>query len=179
MPIHVDPVTVTGVLVQFDITAPYQSEYQLTPRGAPDITVAIPGSASVPIQIDGEFGDWSGAAVIQDPPGDGGGSGIDITHVSIANDPEWLFLRLDTGVEIEPDEGHDLRFALDTDDSEFTGLPVGGIGAELVWSLGQRTGTYYSGGSSAPAAHAQLGLLVGPTVSGTDFEGFRGLPCAF
>jgi hypothetical protein len=126
-------------------------------------------SASLPIQIDGAFEDWNAAAAA-DPAGDPGSSGIDFTRLWVANDEPWLFIRFDTGIEIEPDEGHDIRVLLDTDDNAATGASIAGIGAELVWSLGLRSGTLYIGGGSQPTSHAALGLVVAPTVSGTEFE---------
>jgi endonuclease/exonuclease/phosphatase family metal-dependent hydrolase len=128
-------------------------------------------SSSLPINLDGAFSDWAGnPAEVTDPTGDAGGSGVDFTRVGLANDDTRLFLFFDTTVEIQPDEGHDVRFALDTDDNPATGFSIGGIGAELVWSLGQRNGTFYLGGGSAAASHPQLGLGIAPTVSDTQFE---------
>ncbi len=128
------------------------------------------GAASLPIQVDGRFEDWTAAAFgAADPAGDAGGSGIDFTFLRLANDAEWLYLRFDTGVEVQPDELHSITLALDTDRNPATGAAVGTIGAELVWNLGQRTGTFHSGGSHA-IGHAEIGLVVAPTVSATEFE---------
>ena len=126
-------------------------------------------SASLPIQIDGAFAEWNAAAAA-DPAGDPGSSGIDFTSLWIANDGGRLFIRFDTGVEIQPDEGHDVRVLLDTDANPATGAAAFGIGAELIWSLGQRSGSTYLGGGSQAASHAALGLVIGPTVSATEFE---------
>ncbi len=165
-----------------------ESCYVSMPEGAPVMRILAPGllallafsilprtvsavSASLPIQLDGAFDDWSGnPAEVSDPLGDAGGSGIDFARVALANDEVRLYLRFDTTIEVQPDEGHDIRFALDTDDDAATGFPVGGIGAELVWSLGLRSGTFYLGGGSSAASHPQLGLGIAPTVSGTEFE---------
>lgn len=130
---------------------------------------AAAASESLPIQIDGAFADWNGAAAT-DPAGDPGTSGVDFTSLWIANDVVRLFIRFDTGVEIEPDEGHDVRVLLDTDDNAFTGVAAFGVGAELIWSLGQRSGSTYLGGGSQATSHAALGLVIGPTVSATQFE---------
>jgi endonuclease/exonuclease/phosphatase family metal-dependent hydrolase len=128
-------------------------------------------SASLPIQIDGVFVDWLPSAVtVVDPAGDAGSSGIDFRTLSVANDGVSLFIHFDTTVEVQPDEGQDIRIVLDTDDDPMTGLAVDGLGAELVWSLGQRTGTLYLGGGSESASQSQIGLVIAPTVSGTEFE---------
>lgn len=125
-------------------------------------------AASLPIRIDGAFSDWN-AAVTTDAAGDAGSSGIDFQNLWIANDQDWLFVRFDTGVEIEPDEGQDIRILIDADDNAGTGLNISGVGAELMWRLGQRSGTTHIGATQA-TTHAALGLVIAPTVSGTQFE---------
>ena len=131
---------------------------------APD---PLPG---LPIQIDGEFADWTGAAFATDASGDGGASGIDFTRVDVANDGKRLFLRFDTTAEVQPDEGQDITLAIDTDLDAGTGAPIGPIGAELVWDFGTRSGVFFVGATAHSIAHDDLGLFVGPTVSDTQFE---------
>ena len=124
----------------------------------------------VPVVLDGWFDDWGAMAPLAtDPAGDGGSSGIDFGDLWAANDQDWLFLRFTTGVEVQPDEQQDIRLYLDTDMDAGTGFSFGGIGAELVWNLGRRDGTFYPGGATA-VGHPDLGLQVGPTVSSTEFE---------
>lgn len=131
---------------------------------------AVARASSLPIQVDGLYGDWSPATLtVSDPAGDAGPSGIDFTRLMVANDENWLFLRFDTGVEVQPDELHQITIALDTDRNAGTGAAIGSIGAELVWNLGQRTGTFHAGGAF-PIGHAEIGLVVSPTVSATEFE---------
>lgn len=132
---------------------------------------AAPAAADlVPVVLDGWFDDWAAMAPLAtDPAGDGGSSGIDFGEVWAANDQDWLFLGFTTGAEVQPDEQQDIRLYLDTDLNAGTGYAYGGIGAELVWNLGQRDGTFYRGGTAA-IDHPDLGLQVGPTVSSTRFE---------
>jgi endonuclease/exonuclease/phosphatase family metal-dependent hydrolase len=128
-------------------------------------------SESLPIQIDGDFSDWtSGASIGGDPAGDEGSSGIDFRTIYAADDQDWAFLRFDTTTEIQGDEGNSVVFALDTDENPGTGFPVGSLGAELVWRLGERRGFVYPSGSPVEIGHASIGLVLGPTVSGEDFE---------
>ncbi len=132
-----------------------------------------PGAAragGVAITVDGGFDDWTGAAqTTSDPAGDGGSSGIDFRQLSIAHDQDFLFLRFDTTGEVQPDEQQDIVLYLDTDMNASTGYAIGGIGADLVWELGDRSGTFYT-----PAArsidHPDIGLVIAPTVSATEFE---------
>jgi len=138
------------------------------------LALLVPVSAaradSQPILPDGDPSEWAGAPFATDPAGDDGGSGIDFRNLYVANDPERLFLRFDTTVEVQPDELQDITVALDTDANAATGQAVGSIGAELVWNLGQRSGTFRWGGSTYSIGHADIGLFVGPTVSATEFE---------
>lgn len=132
---------------------------------------ACPAAADlVPITIDGWFDDWAAVApLLTDQAGDGGASGIDFGSLWAANDQDWLFLGFETGADVQPDEQQDIRLYLDTDLNAGTGFAYGGIGAELVWNLGQRSGTFYRGGTTA-IDHPDIGLQVGPTVSSTRFE---------
>jgi endonuclease/exonuclease/phosphatase family metal-dependent hydrolase len=146
-------------------------------RAVPPILAALllaPASPargdSEPILPDGDVSEWTGAPFATDPAGDGDGSGVDFRTLYVANDTERLFLRFDTTAEVQPDEQQNITVALDTDANPATGQPVGSIGAELVWNLGQRSGTFRWGGSSYSVGHADLGLIVGPTVSATEFE---------
>lgn len=127
-------------------------------------------AGSEPILVDGLFDDWAATVpAATDPSGDGGGSGVDFTSLWVANDENWLYIRFDTGVEVQPDEQQHISFALDTDLNAATGQSIAGIGAELVWNLGQRNGTFYAPGSFG-IDHRDIGLVVGATVSDTQFE---------
>lgn len=132
--------------------------------------VPAAGAGALPITPDGQFDDWTAAAQESlDPGGDGGSSGIDFTHLEIAHDQDWVFLRFDTTVEVQPDEQEDIRFYLDTDMNAATGYSINGIGADLVWELGQRSGTFYTP-SPQSIDHPDIGLVIAPTVSATEFE---------
>ena len=135
------------------------------------LIAAIPAAADlVPIQLDGYFDDWSTLApVFTDAAGDDGTSGIDFGSVWVANDQDYLYVRFETGADVQPDEQQQMRLYLDTDMNAGTGLSYGGIGAELMWEFGYRDGTFTKGGT-ATVQHDDVGLLMGPTVSSTDFE---------
>ena len=123
------------------------------------------------IQMDGDFSDWENVtALASDPANDGGSSGIDFRQVWVGNDENYLYIKFDTTGEVQPDEGQSLRLYLDTDLNSSTGTYFNGIGAELVWSFGWRNGTFKVGSSTYDLNHSDIGLLVGPTVSNTQFE---------
>lgn len=121
-----------------------------------------------PIELDGGFTDWSALAPdASDGSGDGGI--VDFGQVWVANDEDHLFIRFETGGEVQPDEQQEMILYLDTDMDAGTGQSFGGIGADLVWRFGDRDGTFYRGGF-ATVEHADIGLLMGPTVSNDEFE---------
>jgi len=134
------------------------------------VTVATSVHAEfAPIELDGGFADWSAlTASATDGAGDGSGS-IDFGQVWVANDEHYLYIRFETGGEVQPDEQQQITLYLDTDMNAGTGQGYGGLGADLVWRFGDRDGTFYRGGSTT-VEHADLGLLMGPTVSNTEFE---------
>jgi len=132
--------------------------------------VPAASAGALPITPDGQFDDWTATAQESlDPSGDDGSSGIDFTHLEIAHDQDWVFLRFDTTIEVQPDEQQDIRFYLDTDMNAATGYSINGIGAELVWELGQRSGTFYTP-SPQSIDHPDIGLVIAPTVSASEFE---------
>ncbi len=134
------------------------------------LTGPAQGGQSLPIVLDGSFDDWSGvASSFTDPAGDDGSSNVDFGQVWFANDQDYLYLRFETGTEVQGDEGQSLTMYLDTDNDAGTGQSTGGIGADLVWNLGSRSGTFYTPGANS-IGHADIGLLLGPTVSNTEFE---------
>jgi hypothetical protein len=127
-------------------------------------------AGGVEVTLDGLFEDWTAAAQgTDDPSGDDGSSGIDFTRLELSHDQDWLFLRFDTTVEIQPDEQQDIVFYLDTDMNASTGYSIQGIGADLVWELGQRDGTFYTP-SGQSIYHQELGLVISPTAGSTEFE---------
>ena len=59
---------------------------------------------------------------------------------------------------------------LDSDHDASTGIPHGGMGAELRWAFGARRGVFLVGGDSTPVEHQHIGLMTAPTVSSREFE---------
>ena len=132
------------------------------------VLVAPAAAGLVPIQLDGEFGDWAAVAPSHtDPSGDGGT--VDFGAIAVANDQDYLYIRFAVGGDVQSDEQQEMRLYLDTDVNASTGLAYGGIGAELVWEFGFRDGTFTKGGTYT-VYHDDIGLLMGPTVSNDEFE---------
>jgi len=133
------------------------------------------GDALPAITIDGAFGDWKSGddfTVVDDPVGDRPppALGWDLSRLTITNDEAHLYLRLETGFEIDLGEGNPITLLIDTDDSVATGEVTSGIGADLIFHFGQRSGRVVVLGENMNVRHADIGLRVGPTVSGKSFE---------
>ena len=124
---------------------------------------------SAPIFLDGTFSDWTGAVELTDPAGDGVSS-VDLRQVDIANDGEYLFIRFETTSEVGLQEANNLVLYLDTDLNAGTGTPVNGIGAELRWQFGARTGTFYRAGGSVSVFQDDLRYRALPSITSPEFE---------
>ncbi|MFH1747360.1 MAG: endonuclease/exonuclease/phosphatase family protein [Planctomycetota bacterium] len=122
-----------------------------------------------PIVIEGAFADWDEVPVAySDATGDGGF--VDFGRLWLADDPRFMFLRIEFGNEIDDGENNSIHIYLDTDANAQTGLSIAGIGAELDWRLGSRAGTYYYQGQSRSVDQADLRFRGGPTITSTQFE---------
>jgi len=133
--------------------------------GAPD-TAPVDGyeARTAQIFVDGEGTDWSDVPLRHDDTGDGEGLGVE--RLWMAHSDRHLFLRVEVGRPVNLQEDNDLTLHLDTDDNPETGTPVAGVGAEVSWSFGDRTGT--AGGTEIE--HEDLGFHSLPTVESDVFE---------
>ncbi len=123
------------------------------------------------ILVDGEFNEWSEHPILYtDAIGDGGASGIDFEQLQVYNDDEYIFFFLETGSEINLQDLNEISIYLDTDDNSNTGFSVNGIGAELGYSFGNRSGFFNESGNSFVISHAEIGLVTAPTVTSDRFE---------
>lgn len=123
------------------------------------------------ILVDGIFDEWSNHPIIySDATGDGGFLGVDFGQVQIYNDDQFIFFLLETGNEINLQDMNDISIYLDTDDNSNTGFSINGIGAELVYSFGDRSGLFYNINGSSEIYHNDIGLVTAPTVTSDKFE---------
>ena len=137
------------------------------------VLFAQPPQASgqaAPIFLDGFFSDWTTAVEHTDPSGDAGVSGIDFRELDLANDNEYLFVRFQLTVPVTLQETNNLELYLDTDLNAATGLAVGGIGAELRWQFGARTGRFYRAGTNVAVFQDDIRLRQLPSVTSPEFE---------
>ncbi|MFQ5600150.1 MAG: endonuclease/exonuclease/phosphatase family protein [Candidatus Krumholzibacteriia bacterium] len=126
---------------------------------------------SMPVFLDGFFAEWAGPVELTDPAGDGGGTGIDFRQVDVANDDDWLFIRFQVTTEVGIQDGsNNIVLYMDTDVNASTGRSISGIGAELEWRFGDRSGDFYRGGGSTFLRQDDVRLRQLPSVTSSEFE---------
>ncbi|MEA1882215.1 MAG: hypothetical protein U9N31_07440, partial [Candidatus Marinimicrobia bacterium] len=94
-----------------------------------------------PISIDGLFEDWAEVPLAyEDPQADG--MSLDFADLKITYDNEFLFIyfSLHFGETLLQDDNA-IHLYIDADNDTTTGTDFFGIGAELDWEFGQRSGT--------------------------------------
>ena len=127
-----------------------------------------------PVAIDGLFADWADRPpVATDGAGDGGD--VDLLAVSVADTPTALHLLIDLSEDFDLSENNGLAILIDTDDDASTGLQDEGIGAEIRFVFGDRTGCFYPERTSDQQAgvqiwHSDLAFHGAPTVTSPRFE---------
>ncbi len=116
------------------------------------------------IYVDGEGDDWESLPARHADTGDGTEVGIE--RLWTAHSEHHFFLRVELSQAISLQEDSDLTLYLDTDDNSTTGRDTLGVGAELVWTSGERTGRF----EGTEVEHADVGLASLPTVRSDVFE---------
>ncbi len=123
------------------------------------------------ILIDDDFSDWENTSVaFSDAIGDTGNN-VDFGNLWISNDDKYLFFRFEVSEEISLQGDNAIAFYLDADNDNETGFSVGGIGAELIYNLGNQVGNVYVDGTTITnIGHADINLVTAPTVTSNQFE---------
>ena len=125
-------------------------------------------SQSLPIFLDGKTDDWNiPVPTYTDDVGDG--NNYDFRYFSATNDEEFLYIRLNLTPECKLLEDNSLALYIDGDNNISTGLSVNGIGAELEWDFGLRSGTFYKS-VNTPITYADIIYRSLPTVTDTTYE---------
>lgn len=126
---------------------------------------------SARIIIDGEFSDWDGIEpVALDQTGGENPGDTDFASLWVANDERHVFICFEITQEINLQSENQIRLLLDTDNNAETGVEARGLGAELVWTFGSRTGTFTTSSGTQQVWHNQVGLVAAPTVTSKRFE---------
>ena len=131
-----------------------------------------PALASDPIILDGLFDDWNEVTATQlDPAGDGTAESEDFSEIRITNDENYLFIYLSFhGPEELLQAWNTMRLFIDADEDPGTGRSFHGIGAELEWCFGCRSGTRHNENGSRGLRHANISILSAPSVTSKIFE---------
>lgn len=120
-----------------------------------------------PIFLDGRTDDWHATLPTYiDTENDG--SVYDFKSFSVTNNEEFLFIKVIITPFVKLIEDNQFSIFIDGDDNASTGFSINGIGAELRFNLGSRTGFNYHTNNSF--SHSSIKFRSLPTVTDTVFE---------
>jgi len=126
---------------------------------------------SLPITLDGEFGDWEQASLLFEADQDAiNPEYLHVNRLWGANDNRFLFLRIQFDREITLLENNPVVLLFNTDHDRTTGYAPDSIGAELRWEFGERQGFFYTTTTEHPIFFSDIRLRTAPTVTSTEFE---------
>jgi exonuclease III len=122
------------------------------------------------IVLDEAYDDWSKPHIIShtDPKTDG--SATDILDVRLSNDEKYLYIYVSTSSVFNIQSNNDLTMYIDIDNNASTGILKNSIGADLVYTFGDRSGRFYQGSTSYKTWHNDIDLVTSPTVTSDRFE---------
>ena len=129
----------------------------------------IISAQSFRIMLDEDYSDWQSIPPLyEDNTGDG--NGIDFQTLKVTSYNGVLFFYMEVGSEINLQDNNSITLYLDTDSDPSTGLQVKGIGAELEYNFGAKSGKFWDGTSSYSITHTDIGFVSIPTVTSSVFE---------
>ncbi|MBN2090399.1 hypothetical protein JW964_12370 [candidate division KSB1 bacterium] len=141
----------------------------LSTNSFPGIETAFSNPAR--ISMDGYFSDWDDIEpVYSDQTSEQTPDHVDFGKLWIANDEQYLYLRIDVGVEVNLQNDNAIALYIDADNDLETGNPFRGIGVDLEWRFGAKIGTKYVQDGFYPIGYMVLKLVTLPTVTSTQFE---------
>ena len=126
--------------------------------------------AAHPIVIDGLFDDWQEVPVtIMDSEGDYNYD--DWAELKITNDDDFIFFKISLhSEETLLQNWNNFFLYIDADRDSLTGHPYRGLGVELAWHFGNRTGQYFEQDGIIDLWQNDITLRQAPTVTSTEFE---------
>ncbi|HJO03058.1 MAG TPA: endonuclease/exonuclease/phosphatase family protein [Acidobacteriota bacterium] len=128
----------------------------VTSGATPTRTWAYPGA----IVIDGKFADWDALL----------GSAHTAADLAVADSGRFLYFHFRLPQEAILQGTSDAVLLLDADADAATGRRAFGIGADVEWRFGARSGTRHAGAQRIGLHPADIGLVTAPTVSARRFE---------
>jgi len=123
---------------------------------------------SFAIMLDEIYTDWQVFPPLYGDSGDA--TGIDFRTIKVTSYNGYFFIYLEVGSEINLQDNNSITLYLDTDNDPSTGLQIKGMGAELEYTFGARSGKFWDRGTSYPITQADIGLVSIPTVTSSVFE---------
>ena len=126
--------------------------------------------AGHPITIDGLFDDWDEVDIsYSDSQGDG--ADADFADIKITYDNDFLFIYFNVhDGEYLMQDWNEFHLYIDADNDTTTGYFINGIGAELDWLFGDRSGSYYIMDGIIDIYQNDLTLRMAPTITNHEFE---------
>lgn len=123
-----------------------------------------------PICIDGLFNDWDEVSVAyQDNYNDH--INADFSTLKITYDSDFLFIYIKFhDNEFLMQNWNEFHLYMDVDNDSLTGNLINGIGAELEWTFGDRSGKSYINGQQNTIYQNDLTLRIAPTITSSEFE---------
>ena len=149
--------------------------FMLKPFSCIKLLITIPFLSSLlisghPICIDGLFNDWNDVpTAYQDIDNDH--TDADYSTLKITYDSDFLFIYINFhDNEFLMQNWNDFHLYIDADNDQSTGTFINGIGAELVWVFGSRSGYKYVNGQETEVYQNDLTLRIAPTITSSEFE---------
>jgi len=126
--------------------------------------------AGDPIIIDGRFGDWIDIPIAySDSQGDAILSDFSELKITYDNDFIFIYLSFYDG-EFLFQDWNQFHLYIDADNNLNTGSSIAGIGAELDWCFGCRSGFQYINNQEIVLMQNDISLRIGPTITSREFE---------
>lgn len=120
------------------------------------------------ILLDEIYSDWDEITGVTDS--NDVSTGIDLYSLKATNYDNFLFLLLKMNTEINLQDLNSITLYIDSDNNSSTGYSINGIGAELEYKFGDRSGKFYYDNTSRSISHEHIGLIALPTVTSNIFE---------
>lgn len=127
-------------------------------------------SNSARIVPDGLFEDWNGIEPAALDPADQPAGAVDLRALSLSHDERALRLRIAFDEVLNLQQDNDLVLYLDTDADASTGQPFAGMGADVTFAFGARSGTVVTEAGTVEIRQADVGIVWAPTHAAREFE---------
>lgn len=119
------------------------------------------------ITIDESYADWQAIPSLHST--NTHESELRFTHFKMTNDNRFLYVYVETGIEVNLQNTSEIRMFIDADNNPQTGINEFGIGYDLMFSFSERFGTVYQAEETSIGPY-DIGLISAPTVSSEVFE---------